>query len=42
MSLEELPRGDLYVRFDIVIPTTLTLENRRKILAALASNEEEI
>jgi DnaJ-class molecular chaperone len=25
MSLYELPKGDLYVRFDIEIPTNLTL-----------------
>ena len=42
MSLNELPKGDLYVRFDIVIPTNLSLAQRKKILAALAANEAEL
>ena len=42
MTLSELPKGDLYVRFDIEIPTNLSLAQRKKILAALAANEEEL
>ena len=38
-SQQELQKGDLYIKFDIQFPTTLTQETKTKLLASLAANE---
>jgi len=36
MVSRDLPKGDMYVRFDIVFPTNLTKAQRSEILESLA------
>lgn len=40
--LRDLPKGDLYVRFEIEFPTNLSTEQRNAILGALAANDAEL
>jgi DnaJ-class molecular chaperone len=40
-SVRELPKGDLYVRFEIEFPKKLSNEHKQRIVEVLRSNEEE-
>ena len=39
LTAKEMPKGDLYVRFDIVFPTALSKTARDSIVGALKQNE---
>lgn len=39
--VHQMPKGDLYVRFDIVFPEKLTNQQKQIIVEALRKNEEE-
>jgi len=41
-SFKEMPRGDLYVRFNIVFPTDLNDSQKKSILTILRQNEAEL
>lgn len=41
LTAKEMPKGDLYVRFDIVFPTALGKTARDSIVGALKQNEED-
>ena len=40
-SVSALPKGDLFIKFDIVFPTKMTAEQRNKILTLLRKNASE-
>lgn len=40
-TVHELPKGDLYVRFDIIFPTKISNDYKQIIVKALRANEEE-
>ena len=40
LTAKEMPKGDLYVRFDIVFPTSLGKTASDSIVGALKQNEE--
>jgi len=42
LTAKQMPKGDLYVRFDIVFPTNLGKTARDSIVGALKQNELEI
>ena len=39
-TVSELPKGDLYVRFDIQFPTKMSQDCKQAIVEALRANEE--
>ena len=39
--VRDLPKGDLYVRFDIEFPKKLSNEYKKRIIDVLKANEEE-
>ena len=40
-TVETLPKGDLYLRFDIVFPLKLSSQHKQTIVQALRENDEE-
>ena len=38
-SQKPMEKGDLYIKFDIQLPTKLTQDTKQKLLGALAANE---
>lgn len=42
LTAKAMPKGNLYVRFDIVFPTDLSKTARDQIVGALKQNELEI
>lgn len=40
-NVNELPKGDLYIRFDIQFPKKISNHHKQTILQALRQNEEE-
>ena len=40
--VKNLPKGDLYVRFNIVFPTKINNAARLRIIEALEKNEQEL
>lgn len=41
MALSALPKGDLFIKFDIVFPTNMTADQRNQILSLLRKNAAE-
>ena len=39
--IQVLPRGDLFIRFDIKFPTNITIENKSKVVDLLRQNAAE-
>lgn len=39
--VETLPRGDLYMRFDIEFPSKISIENKNKVVELLKQNAAE-
>jgi len=42
LSLAKIPKGNLYVKFNIVFPNDLTNAKKKEILAILAANKHEV
>jgi DnaJ-class molecular chaperone len=40
-NVSELPKGDLYIRFDIIFPSKIANHHKETIIQALRQNEEE-
>ena len=40
--MKDLPKGDLYVRFNIIFPSKLDNAARLRIFEALEKNEQEL
>lgn len=41
-SFSNIPRGNMYVKFNIVFPTNFTNDQKTKILAILEANRQEL
>jgi DnaJ-class molecular chaperone len=40
-SSSQLPKGDLYIKFDILFPKAISNKHKQAIVEALRQNEEE-
>ena len=40
-NFDRVPRGNLYIRFDIQLPSKLSNENKQALIAILRKNAEE-
>jgi DnaJ-class molecular chaperone len=41
-TFNQIPRGNLYVKFNILFPSDLTAEKKQKILDILGANRQEL